>query len=130
MDICRLTYLAAVAQTPPSPNAERFLDYAWSLCQVLLRHQAPGGGLFDGGCRHGLEEIAAGHACVALRRSELVGCTMCAEVTRAVGCCAPVQLLAVIYEEPMPTSGVGSLVCTSRLALYSARRSLSTFLER
>ena len=48
MDICRLTYLAAVAQTPPTPNADRFLDYAWSLCQVLLRHQAPGGGLFDG----------------------------------------------------------------------------------
>eukprot|EP01051_Picozoa_sp_SAG22_P011048 SAG22_NODE_1035_length_5909_cov_4.914802_2_plen_355_part_00 len=49
MDICRLTYLAAVAQEPSSPNAERFLDYAVDLANVLLRHQAEGGGLFDGG---------------------------------------------------------------------------------
>jgi hypothetical protein len=48
MDICRMTYLAAVAQTPPSPNAERFLDYAIDLAHVLLRHQGDGGGLFDG----------------------------------------------------------------------------------
>ena len=49
MDICRLTYLAAVAQTPPSADAERFLNYALDLAQILLRHQAEGGGLFDGG---------------------------------------------------------------------------------
>ena len=27
---------------------------------------------------------------------------VCAEVTRAVGCCAPVQLLAEMDDEPMP----------------------------
>jgi hypothetical protein len=48
MDICRMTYLAAVAQTPPSPDVSRFLDYALDLAKVLLRHQTEGGGLFDG----------------------------------------------------------------------------------
>ena len=49
MDICRLTYLAAMAQQPaPSPNARRLSDYALDLSRVLLRHQGADGGLYSG----------------------------------------------------------------------------------
>jgi len=49
MDICRLTYLAALAQPSASGGpAERWLGYAWALAGALLESQAPGGGLFNG----------------------------------------------------------------------------------